>query len=344
MKFTLKNILLVFLIGTAPAFFFIFKALVEGDLTGMSYAVFQTVIINFIYSGAVTITITFTVTNEIIWLQKRYSWHSRPLLRFILQFVITAFTTSVIMTIFFFLFDHSPLDEADFKVLLFESLVVANIMNIILSTFWEAYTFLKGWKISIIEKEQVEKENIQSQFEVLKNQVNPHFLFNSLNVLSSLVHEDAYKAEEFIDEFAKVYRYILELNGDSLVKMKDEISFIRSYLFLQEIRFKEGLHVDIKLDNKAITSKIPPLSLQLVIENAIKHNVVDKNQSLHILVNNDSDNIIVSNNLQLRSENVPSTGMGIKNLKQRYKLVADKEPEFITTGNEYIAKLPLVFE
>lgn len=171
------------------------------------------------------------------------------------------------------------------------------------------------------EREEIEKGVAQAQFESLKNQVNPHFLFNSLNVLSSLVHIDPDLSEKFIDQLARSYRYLLEQKDKELVTLKTEIEFANSFSFLLKIRFEEKLKINIKIPTDAMNHLIAPLTLQLLIENAVKHNTISLEEPLIIDLYLDTNNyLVVKNNLQLRVQRMPSTGVGLKNIINRYKL------------------------
>lgn len=193
------------------------------------------------------------------------------------------------------------------------------------------------------EKEEIEKGIAQAQFESLKNQVNPHFLFNSLNVLSSLVHIDPTLSEKFIDQLARSYRYLLEQKDNELVLLKTEIDFVQSFTFLLKIRFEEKLQVNIKLSAGIMQYYVAPLTLQLLIENAVKHNIISTESPLIIDIYNEGDRyLVVSNNLQIREQQLPSTGVGLKNIKDRYKLLTQTPTEFNIENNKYIAKVPLL--
>lgn len=193
------------------------------------------------------------------------------------------------------------------------------------------------------EREEREKGVAQAQFESLKNQVNPHFLFNSLNVLSSLVHIDADLSEQFIDQLARSYRYLLEQKDKELVPLKTEIDFINAFTFLLKIRFEEKLKVNIHLDANSRQYYIAPLTLQLLIENAVKHNIISAETPLVIDIFSENDMyLVVKNNLQLRESQLPSTGVGQKNIKSRYKLFTSTEVIFSEEDNCYIAKIPFI--
>lgn len=167
-----------------------------------------------------------------------------------------------------------------------------------------------------------EKEKIQYQYETLKAQINPHFLFNSLNVLSSLAYQDAEKANLFTKKLSGVYRYILLTSDQPTVILKEELSFLESYLFLEKIRFENTFSVNIEKENEnelLLNKNVIPISLQLLVENALKHNITTKNHPLNILIDIKENGILVSNNLQLRSS-VDKGGVGLINLQKQYSL------------------------
>lgn len=188
-----------------------------------------------------------------------------------------------------------------------------------------------------------EKENMRSRFEALRNQVNPHFLFNSLNALSSLVHEDADLAESFILKLTKIYRYVLDLQDQNLISLEEELKFIDNYLFLQQIRFGNNLRLYRQVDASALNRNVPPLSLQLLVENAIKHNIISAENPLTIeLVVEGEETLVVKNNLQIRMKKLESTGLGQENLRARYSLLCDRVPSFSEEESSYIARIPLL--
>lgn len=199
------------------------------------------------------------------------------------------------------------------------------------------------WKKELTRSANLEKENIQSKFEALKNHVNPHFLFNSLGTLSSLINSDQEKATQYVNEFSKIYRYFLEVNSNNVVTLAEELAFIDSYVFLQKIRFGNGFVFANHIDGKFYASYVLPLTLQLLIENALKHNTTDESNPLHIELLTDSDKevLVVKNNLQLRGvEN--STGTGLKNLEQRYLSFVGKSVVYCKTDCEFIVEIPLI--
>lgn len=189
----------------------------------------------------------------------------------------------------------------------------------------------------------LQKENLQSQFDVLKQQVNPHFLFNSLNVLTSLIKLEPDLAEKFSEQLSKVYRYVLENKDNELVDLNTELNFLDAYIFLLNIRFVDKLNVNLNIPDENRNDQIIPLAMQLLIENAIKHNVMSKSNPLVIDIFIDENNYLnVINNLQERPSQIVSTGVGLKNIVNRYQLLKLAMPVFKKTENQFVAKIQLV--
>lgn len=190
---------------------------------------------------------------------------------------------------------------------------------------------------------KLQKENLQSQYDVLKQQVNPHFLFNSLNVLTSLIKLEPDLAEKFSEQLSKVYRYVLENKDFELVDLNTELNFLDAYIFLLNIRFVGKLTINLNIPDENRTDGIIPLAMQLLIENAIKHNVMSKQEPLVVDIFIDDQNYLnVINNLQERPSQISSTGVGLENIMNRYQLLHLSLPEFKKTGNQFIAKIKLV--
>jgi len=195
------------------------------------------------------------------------------------------------------------------------------------------------------ESQQLQKENLRSQYESLKNQVNPHFLFNSLNVLTSLIRLDPDLAEKFAEQMAKVYRYILEHREEDLVSLRSEIDFISSYTFLLEIRFMDKVKVNIRIPETKMDLNVPPLAVQLLIENAVKHNTFSRKQPLVIEIFVDHDDYLnVRNNLQVREMKIASTGVGLVNITSRIRNLTGKPTFFGVQENQFVARIPLLYE
>jgi LytS/YehU family sensor histidine kinase len=236
------------------------------------------------------------------------------------------------------------IDAYDQKLhsVLITNALIFSVVNIILMTILEALIFFNDSKESKIKAENLEKELSQIKFEVLKNQINPHFMFNSLNVLSGLIENDVAKAQQFIDEFSMIYRYVLETIEKPVVSLNEELGFVRSYIFLQQIRYGEDLLMEVNIPAHLLNLYLPPLSLQIVLENAIKHNVISTSKPLKIEIFHDQSWLSVRNNIQAKISSAYSSGLGQKNMIKRYSMISDKIPEFIVEATHYLVKLPLL--
>ncbi len=177
---------------------------------------------------------------------------------------------------------------------------------------------------------------------MLNQQINPHFMFNSLNVLSGLNESDSKKAQQFGDKFALIYRYVLETIEQPVVSLKEELAFIQSYFSLQQIRYGESLSLEIDVSSEFLSRLLPPLSLQVVLENAIKHNIINENKPLTISVAKAEDTLVIRNKLQPRFSQSKSTGIGQSNVTKRYALIGRQVPRFIVKNNYYQVELPLL--
>ena len=201
---------------------------------------------------------------------------------------------------------------------------------------------LKSRKV-MMEMQQLKIENIANQFEALKNQLNPHMLFNSLNTLYSLIRESPEKAQDYLNELSKVMRYTLQKDSDShSISVKEEMEFVYSYIYLLKMRYEDNLTFKFEIAESEMNKKLPKMSIQLLIENAVKHNEISNRHPLSIEVRTKNDSIEVSNRLQLRRGTVSSTGIGLSNLSNRYKLLYKKDIEIIETDNTFTVVLPLI--
>jgi LytS/YehU family sensor histidine kinase len=209
---------------------------------------------------------------------------------------------------------------------------------------WEADYTIREWKSSLIEKEKLQQLNLQQEFEALKSQVNPHFLFNCFNTLSSLITEDKKQAETFLNELSKVYRYLLRNNEDGLSSLQTELRFIQSYYRLLKTRHGDAVQLSIETDKKYDQYLLPSLSLQLLVENAVKHNVLSKNKPLIIDIFTTAGNkLVVSNNLQLRTLKAPSNKVGLQNIKSKYELLNQTGFQILKDQKTFIIVLPLIW-
>lgn len=277
-------------------------------------------------------------------LNEQYPWESSGAPRLLIQVLLTL-VTGLIIGFLITSVSHllNAYQENLIRVYVFNMIVVA-ACNIVLMTVFEAWIFF--YRQSESEKRNLElsRELSSIRFEVLKNQMNPHFMFNSLNVLSSLIEEDTEKSQRFIEEFSTIYRYVLETIEKHVVTLEKELEFARSYMFLQQIRHGDELSWSVDIPSAWLQSYLPPLSLQLVLENAIKHNKIEKEQPFHISLTVSNDKLRIENPLKPKISFKKSTGVGQSNLKKRYSMITNRTPEFRLETHRYVATLPLIRE
>lgn len=192
------------------------------------------------------------------------------------------------------------------------------------------------------EKESRQKEKLEFEFQTLKNQINPHFLFNSFSALIYMIEEEPGVAAEYAEKMSDFFRNILEIRDKELIPVSEELRMIKDYYFIQKKRFGDNFTLEIALDERAVNSQIPPLTLQLLTENAIKHNIISRSKPLQVELSNDLDNIIVTNNLQIKKQAEASTGLGLKNISERYILISNKEVRVKNTATEFKVFLPII--
>lgn len=207
---------------------------------------------------------------------------------------------------------------------------------------YESIYFMNELKKSVEEKEKLKRENLHAQLDALRTQVNPHFLFNNLNTLSSIIPEDPQRAVDFVQQLAKVYRHILEVKDEKSIDLKEELDVLRAYAFLLKTRFGDNLDITISVPDEKLKRKIIPLSLQILMENAIKHNIVSSEKPLKIDVYAMNGRLIVNNNLQKKNQVNESTGIGLDNIRNRYKLLSDKQVEVTESGANFTVSIPLI--
>ncbi len=278
------------------------------------------------------------------WLNNKYPWIKNPGKRLLSQFPIAMVYSAVAIFLLMSVFNKyvCEIPVANKMALMLTSTIIGVMVSFIILSVEVSTQFFGQWKSSILEVEKHKKETVQAQLENLKNQVNPHFLFNNLSVLSSLVYSDQDKAVEFINQLSKVYRYVLDSKERELVDVKTEMEFIRSYCFLLIIRFDDSLKFQVDIPETANTKLIPPMALQLLIENTIKHNETSNEQPLTVTVGVEADCLVVRNNLQLRKKYETSFETGLNNIIKRYKHYTDRPVQIKNDGFYFEVKIPLL--
>lgn len=212
----------------------------------------------------------------------------------------------------------------------------------IIQKYLESELLSEKWKAASMKAETLEAEKAISQYELLKNQISPHFLFNSLSALTQIVYENKERAANFIHELANVYRYILDNRNQSVISLEDELAGLQSYLYLIKMRFPDSFQVHISLSEENKNTLVPPLILQMLIENAIKHNIASASEPLIIKIFTEEDYLVIFNNLKERKQPAIGTKVGINNIKSRFKVHTDKEVKVVKTQDFFEVRLPIL--
>ena len=300
---------------------------------------------DFIFAFLFSCVLSFGGSRVESYFDTRISWISEPIKRLvftIVTYMSYCFVSSFILAFFItWLEGQFELNAIPWKFLV-QFTKQPMIIAFFVMAFFTTRSWLLEWKKSALETEKLRTEMLASQYQSLKDQLNPHFLFNSLNVLSNLVYEDADRSAEFILKLSKIYRYVLEVQQEELVALEKELDFARNYLELQKIRFEENLVFSINVAFKT-RFYLPPLSLQLLLENAIKHNEASQENPLFIRIDLKEEELWISNTYQPKShQSEPSTGIGLANIMKRYEILSDRQINVTQTADEFLVRLPLL--
>lgn len=295
---------------------------------------------------SLTATIAFFLIFELqnvksSYLNKSASWEKAPWIRLMYELISSFFiTTIVVVSCYSFL--YLVLWEMPFftpSVYLYICLVF--FVSLCFSAFVNASPIIANWKNSILKAEKLEREAVNAKLEALRTQLSPHFFFNNLSILNGLVDKEPKMAKDFIVKLSEVFRYILRNKNNEIVPLSEELRFIEDYLFLLTSRFEHKIHFQLPANGKN-KFWIPPVTLQQLIENAVKHNEISYNRPLNIDIAINDDHLCVSNNSQKRKGVVESTGIGLKNLSERYEILADRAIQIDEGDGTYTVKLPLI--
>ena len=315
--------------------------LFESDPFELSYFLTENFWLTFSYSGFGWMGFWKGSELFVEFWDRKIPWVESPIKRFIVSLVsVFVFVFAIVWILdlaYDLLYFKKSLSDALIKsgIPYWHSLLITLGLNI----FMHGRGFLYSWRQVSIDMEKLRTEQVSTKYESLKNQVNPHFLFNSLNALTSLVYDDQAKAVEFIRKLSQVYRYVLDKKDEELVPFSDDLGFAENYIFLQKIRFGDNLKIEI--EGEAINRYVPPIAIQLLIENAIKHNVVSELHPLTIKLVIENDHFTITNNIKEKLEK-DSTGIGLENLKARYQYLSDKKIEINRDEKVFSVKVPLL--
>ena len=216
------------------------------------------------------------------------------------------------------------------------------IITLIVSSIYHAIYFYKASQAQKVNEQKTIARSATAQFDALKNQLDPHFLFNSLNVLVSLIEENPKAATKFTTSLSKVYRYVLEQRNKELVSVDEELKFARTYVGLLKTRFEDSIEIEIPDQGSIENAKVVPLSLQLLIENAVKHNIVSSNKPLKLKIYEQDQFLVIENNLQKKQVIKESSGVGLQNIESRYRLLTNRQMTINETTDTFKVSVPIL--
>ncbi len=275
-----------------------------------------------------------------VFVDERFSL-KRMIVGFVSSFVITLFVIFLLRILIVVLIEGNSFAQYWSKETL-ANYVFATVMTFIILLCFYAFYIYKAYSDSRVKEQKIIAGTASAQFESLKNQIDPHFLFNSLNVLSSLIEENPDNAQRFTTSLSKTYRYVLEQKDKELVSVSEELAFAKTYMNLLKMRFENSITYDIPTDFDNLDAKVVPLSLQLLLENTIKHNVVSEQKPLHIKIYIENNYLIVENNLQKKEVLQDRRGVGLQNIVNRYGLISERKMLIEESPIFFKVKIPIL--
>jgi two-component system LytT family sensor kinase len=300
-------------------------------------------------TGVITAVIWIGNCYIMIWSRSRYPLFEEVRKRMIVQSSVMLAFTLVANNSLGMLLDHGckailigQVPGRTMADVIIEGNFAAIFCSMTMVAVYESIYFMGELRKSIEEKEMWKRESLQAQLSALKTQVNPHFLFNNLNTLSAVIPDNPGQAIDFVQQLSKVYRHILEVKNEQSILLKEELDVLKAYAFLLKTRFGDNLDISIRVADEKLRQRIVPLSLQILMENAIKHNIVSSAKPLKIDVFTANGHLVVSNNLQKKNQMNESTGIGLDNIRNRYKLLGNRQIEVQEGPSSFIVSIPLI--
>jgi two-component system LytT family sensor kinase len=278
-------------------------------------------------------------------LSKKIPWITSPNQRIVAQIVVNLLYTTLVLIISVLVINYFKFGTVEiFNHKLRDVFLPTITITFLVLIIDISNHFLKSWKESLLEIEKYKTENAIAQLHNLKSHLNPHFLFNNLSVLTSLVYKNQDKAADFINELAKVYRYVLDTKNSELIVLQEELEFLNHYIYLQKIRFEDSIIFEIKIEESNKLDYIIPMCLQMVVENTIQHNEASQANPLKVLIYTQNNSLIIENQIKSRSNDVTSSKTGLKNIELRYSYFTDEKVIVSNNGEIFKVILPLIFK
>lgn len=314
---------------------------VNGNAIIWGYALF----VNFLYVMLYTFSLHLSNAYIFIFFDKVYKRRAMSLKRFFTGFAVSLLVSFIIVFLLRIFEDIIIEGESWGKFMAEEELsnyYVAMLITVVVTLLVHAFYFYKRYQENRVKQEKIIAGTASAKFETLKNQIDPHFLFNSLNVLSSLIEEDPESAQRFTTSLSKVYRYVLEQRDKELVSVQEELAFAKTYMNLLKMRFENSIFFELPETLPETEAKVVPLSLQLLLENTIKHNIVSQQKPLKIKIYEEEDYLIVQNDFRKKEVLGTRKGVGLQNIISRYAIITNRRVVVEQTENYFTVKLPIL--
>ncbi|MCA6423090.1 MAG: histidine kinase [Flavobacterium sp.] len=341
MKQLIKEIPRAIVISFTIFFVLLLVRIITGNKIQFDYYL----LVNFGYTMLYSLSLYFANATIFIYLDKVFKSDRFIPKRIVIGF-IASFLVSILVIFLLRIFEDVLVEGSSFSAFLnneeMSNYLVAIIVTFFVTLAFHAFYFYKAYTENKVKEQKVIAGTASAQFESLKNQIDPHFLFNSLNVLSSLIEENPENAQKFTTSLSKIYRYVLEQKDKELVSVEEELAFAKTYMNLLKMRFENSITFDLPSDYINPEAKVVPLSLQLLLENTIKHNVVSEQRPLHIKIYIENNYLIVANNLQKKEILQERKGVGLQNIVNRYGLISERKVLVEETQTEFKVKIPIL--
>lgn len=299
----------------------------------------------FLMTMLYTVSIYMVNASVFIMLDSRFKNDRFPVKRLSIGFLIS-FTATVVIIFMLRILEEVYIENKSFDEFWHNerlaNYLVAIIVYLFVSLFMHAVYFYKALQEKKFKEQKIIAGTASAKFESLKNQIDPHFLFNSLNVLSSLIEENPDNAQRFTTSLSKIYRYVLEQKDKDLVSVEEELQFAKIYMDLLKMRFEDSLTYEVDNDVPNPEARVVPLSLQLLLENTVKHNVVSQKRPLHIKITVDNDMLCITNNYQKKEVLQGKQGVGLQNIISRYGIITKRKVLITQSENEFTVKIPIL--
>ena len=274
---------------------------------------------------------------DFLW--KKFPWEHQPKKHLVIEILFIIVYTMLFSSAIYYIEFKIGMNHFENSNIIMDAASTV-LITLFITSIHEAGFFYRQWKFNFSKSVKLEKDNLQAKYDMLKNQINPHFLFNSLNSLISLV-EDNDKAVDYIQNLSEFLRYIIKGGDKQVVLVREEIEILKKYLNILKLRFGENLDIRINIPEKYFHYSIPPLTLQMLVENCTKHNIISSVKPLKIKVFATNESIVVENNLQIKTNKL-STGQGLKNIFERYRFFSSREVKIKQTNHTFTVTIPLL--